>query len=44
MMNAMNTFENPNAVKPTPFSGYKIQGSQIILSIPSKSVVTLEVQ
>ena len=42
MMNAMNTFENPNAVKPTPFSSYKIQDSQVILRIPPKSVVVLE--
>ncbi|MEN3332204.1 MAG: alpha-L-arabinofuranosidase [Blastocatellia bacterium] len=42
MMNAMNTFDNPNAIKPTPFSGYKIQDSQVILSIPPKSIVVLE--
>ncbi len=41
-MNAMNTFDNPNAVKPTAFSSYKIQASQVILRIPPKSVVMLE--
>jgi len=41
-MNAMNTFDNPNGVKPAPFSSYKIQDSQIILTIPPKSVVVLE--
>jgi alpha-N-arabinofuranosidase len=41
-MNAMNTFDNPNAIKPTPFSSYKIQASQVILRIPPKSVVMLE--
>ena len=41
-MNAMNTFANPNAVKPTPFSSYKMQASQVILRIPPKSVVVLE--
>jgi alpha-L-arabinofuranosidase len=42
MMNALNTFDNPNAIKPAPFSGYKIQDSQVILSIPPKAVVVLE--
>ncbi len=43
-MNARNTFDRPNAIKPTPFIGYKIQDSQLILSIPPKSVVVLELQ
>jgi alpha-N-arabinofuranosidase len=43
-MNAMNTFENPNTIKPTSFSGYKLQGSQLTLSIPAKSVVVLELR
>src|ERR1700682_3452710 len=43
-MNAMNTFDNPNAVKPTPFSGYQFQDSQVILRIPPKSVVMLELR
>ncbi len=42
VVNAMNTFDNPNAIKPAPFSSYKIQDSQVILSIPPKSVVVLE--
>jgi alpha-N-arabinofuranosidase len=44
MMNTMNTFDHPNAIKLTRFSGYKIQSSQVILSIPPKSVVVLELQ
>jgi alpha-L-arabinofuranosidase len=44
MMNTMNTFDNPTAIKPTPFSGYQVQSSQVILSIPPKSVVVLELQ
>jgi alpha-L-arabinofuranosidase len=40
-MNAMNTFERPNTIKPAPFSGYQLQGSQLILNIPAKSVVVL---
>lgn len=41
-MNAMNTFDNPNALKPAPFTSYKVQASQVMLSISPKSVVTLE--
>jgi alpha-N-arabinofuranosidase len=41
-MNAMNTFEDPHAIKPTSFSGFAVQGSQLTLSIPAKSVVVLE--
>jgi alpha-N-arabinofuranosidase len=43
-MNAMNTFANPNAIKPATFSGYQIQDSQVSLSIPPKSVVVLELR
>ena len=43
-MNAMNTFDNPSAIKPGAFSSYKLQGSQLTLSIPAKSVVVLELQ
>jgi alpha-N-arabinofuranosidase len=43
-MNASNTFDAPNAVRPTPFNGYKIQDTRLILSIPSKSVVVLELR
>jgi len=43
-MNAMNTFENPNTIKPTSFSGFTVRGSQLTLSIPAKSVVVLELR
>ena len=43
-VNAMNTFDSPNAVKPAPFSGFKLDGSRLSLSIPSKSVVVLELR
>jgi alpha-N-arabinofuranosidase len=43
-MNAMNTFDNPNGVRPAPFTSYKIQDSQVILTIPPKTVVVLELQ
>jgi alpha-N-arabinofuranosidase len=44
MMNAMNTFDHPNAIQSTPFTGYRIEGAQVNLSIPPKSVVVLELQ
>jgi alpha-L-arabinofuranosidase len=44
VMNAMNTFDRRDTVKPAPFSGYKLQGSQLSLSIPAKSVVVLELK
>ena len=44
MMTALNTFDNPNAIKPGPFTGYKIQDSELIVSIPPKSVVVLELR
>ena len=43
-MNAMNTFESPNSVRPAPFNSYKLQGSQMTLDIPAKSVVVLELK
>jgi alpha-L-arabinofuranosidase len=43
-MNAMNTFEAANNVKPVPFNGYKLAGSQLTLNVPSKSVVVLELK
>jgi alpha-L-arabinofuranosidase len=43
-MNAMNTFDRPNTVKPAPFNGYKVQGAQLMLNIPAKAVVVLELK
>jgi alpha-N-arabinofuranosidase len=43
-MNTINTFEKPDAVKPVLFTGLKIQDGLITLSLPSKSVVVLELQ
>jgi alpha-N-arabinofuranosidase len=43
-VNAMNTFDRPNNVKPVPFNGYKLEGSQLSLNIPAKSVVILELK
>jgi alpha-N-arabinofuranosidase len=41
-MNAHNTFENPDVVFPTSFSNYKITGDGIEVTLPTKSVVMLE--
>ena len=43
-INTVNTFDKPDAIKPTPFTGTQVQGNQITLSLPSKSVVVLEIQ
>jgi alpha-N-arabinofuranosidase len=42
-MNTVNTFTKPDAVRPDPFNGFKLQGGEIILNLPSKSVVVLEI-
>ncbi|HQH73497.1 MAG TPA: alpha-L-arabinofuranosidase C-terminal domain-containing protein, partial [bacterium] len=41
---AHNTFDNPEAVKPTAFSGASLQGNRISLTMPPKSIVVLEVE
>ncbi|HYV13662.1 MAG TPA: alpha-L-arabinofuranosidase C-terminal domain-containing protein [Pyrinomonadaceae bacterium] len=43
-MNAMNTFDHPNTVKPAPFRDYKLEGSRLNLSIPAKAIVVLELK
>ncbi len=43
-MNAHNTFEQPNAVQPTPFTGARLSGSTLSVQLPSKSVVVLELR
>ncbi|HEX6560233.1 MAG TPA: alpha-L-arabinofuranosidase C-terminal domain-containing protein, partial [Longimicrobiales bacterium] len=42
-MTAHNTFEQPNTVQPTVFSGARVSGSTLTISLPAKSVVALEV-
>ncbi len=41
---AHNTFEQPDAVKPVAFSGIQTEGTRVIAELPSKSVVTLTVE
>ena len=43
-LNSINTFDKPDVVKPAAFNGAQVQGDQMILTLPSKSVVVLEIQ
>jgi alpha-N-arabinofuranosidase len=43
-MNAHNTFENPDAIKPVDFSAFKTTDAGFTVTLPSKSVVALEVE
>ena len=43
-MNAHNTFENPDAIKPVKFSAFKTTGKGFSVTLPAKSVVALEVE
>ena len=38
-----NSFERPDVVKPTPFKGAKISKGMLKVTLPAKSIVTLEV-
>ncbi len=44
VMNAHNTFEKPDAVRPVEFKGMEVKNSKILATIPPKSVVVLEAQ
>ena len=43
-MQAHNTFENPDAVKPGAFNAFKLTGDGFTATLPAKSVVVLEVE
>jgi alpha-N-arabinofuranosidase len=43
-MNAINTFTAPDTVTPVLFTGIKVQGGAVALTLPSKSVVVLEIR
>ena len=43
-MNAHNTFDQPDAVKPAVFSAFKTTGAGFTVTLPAKSVVVLEVE
>ena len=40
----INTFENPNSIKVQPFSGARKQGADLVVDLPAKSVVMLELK
>jgi alpha-N-arabinofuranosidase len=41
-MAALNTFENPEIVKPASFNGFKLKDGILMVTMPPKSVVVLE--
>jgi alpha-N-arabinofuranosidase len=43
-MDAYNTFERPNDVKPAPFSGARVANGQLTVTLPAHSVVVLELR
>jgi alpha-N-arabinofuranosidase len=43
-MQAHNTFEDPEAVKPVDFTGARLSGGVLNIQLPSKSVVVLELR
>ena len=43
-MNAMNTFDSPNAIKPATYTAYKLLDGKLSLTVPAKSIVTLELR
>ncbi len=43
-MNSRNTFDAPDAVHPEPFNGAKLDGENLSIALPSKSVVVLELK
>jgi alpha-N-arabinofuranosidase len=43
-MNAHNTFDQPDKVKPTEFNSFKLMDNGFVTTLPAKSVVVLEVE
>jgi alpha-L-arabinofuranosidase len=43
-MNAHNTFEQPEVVKPVVFTGVTVENNKLAIKLPPMSVVTLEVE
>ncbi len=43
-MNAHNTFEKPDEVKPAPFQGCELNDGRVTATLPAKSVVVLEMK
>jgi alpha-N-arabinofuranosidase len=43
-IDAINVFDKPPAVTPAPFTAFQTEGNQVTLTLPSKSVVVLELR
>jgi alpha-N-arabinofuranosidase len=43
-MAAYNSFEKPDAVKTAPFSGFKMKDNVLMITMPAKSVVAIELK
>ena len=43
-LNAHNTFDHPDVVKPASFTGAKIDGETLTTELPAKSVVVIEIR
>lgn len=43
-MAAFNSFENPENVKPATFNGFKLKDGMLTITLPSKSVVAIELK
>jgi alpha-N-arabinofuranosidase len=39
-----NTFDRPDAVKPAAFDGARMQGDQLKVALPAKSIVMLQLR
>ncbi|MHC5154716.1 MAG: alpha-L-arabinofuranosidase C-terminal domain-containing protein, partial [Planctomycetota bacterium] len=43
-MNTHNTFDNPDALKPTGFDDIKWTSDELVIKMPSKSIVVFEIE
>src|SRR5690606_7268806 len=43
-MNAHNTFDRPDAVRPAEFTDFKLDGDELSAELPAKSVVVLAIE
>ena len=43
-MNAHNSFDAPETIKPAPFTGAQVSGGTLSVTLPPKSVVVLDLQ
>ena len=43
-MNAHNTFDQPAAVQPAPFTGARVSGEKVTVDLPPKAIVIVDLQ